>query len=68
MALSITRECMLYEDCVNKGMKIFSYEDMHDVISFDRGVLCSYNYNEKMGEDEKKAQAYDSEIHNGISL
>lgn len=54
MALSITRECMLYEDCVNKGMKIFSYEDMHDVISFDRGVLCSYNYNEKMGEDEKK--------------
>ena len=54
MALSITRERMLYEDCINKGIKIFSYEDMHEVISFDRGVLCSYNYNEKMGEDEKK--------------
>lgn len=54
MALSITRECMLYEDCVNKGIKIFSYKDMHEVISFDCGVLCSYNYNEKMGEDEKK--------------
>ena len=40
MALSITRECMLYEDCVNKGMKIFSYEDMHDVISFDRGCYA----------------------------
>lgn len=67
MALSITRENMLYEDCVNKGIKIFSYKDMHEVISFDCGVLCSYNYNEKMGEDEK-TQAYDGEIHNGISL
>ena len=45
MALSITRECMLYEDCVNKGMKIFSYDREHDVISFDRGVVCSYNFN-----------------------